>query len=47
MTQGVDSEFDNNLFSIPPQFPINSHYVDNNSTPTMISNLLEAKHNLF
>src|SRR5882724_8587182 len=23
------------------------HYVDNNSTPTMVSNLLEAKHSLF
>src|SRR6516165_8882455 len=28
-------------------FPINRRYVDNNSTPTICSNLLEAKHSLF
>jgi hypothetical protein len=25
----------------------NAYYVDNNSTPTIVSNLLEAKHSLF
>jgi hypothetical protein len=29
------------------QFPITGHYVDNNSTPTICSNLLEAKYSLF
>jgi hypothetical protein len=29
------------------RLPTSCHYVDNNSTPTMVSNLLEAKHSLF